>query len=154
MKKHFDFVQRLIDKWITTLVCILVYFLLNFYQDIIPNSGAWGVIIQFSKTVSGLLIVFSFFRNNQSLFTKDKVLGRFLQYIGRRTLDIYLLHYFFLPYQLVHVTSIFIEYPIPIVEFVFSLIIALIVIAFCLLISNVIRLSPTLAYWLFGVKKE
>ena len=52
------------------------------------------------------------------------------------------------------VVSVFRDNPMPALEFVFSLIIALIVIAFCLLISNVIRLSPTLAHWLFGVKKK
>ena len=33
-------------------------------------------------------------------------------------------------------------------------ILALLVIAFCLMISNFIRTSPTLAYYLFGVKKN
>lgn len=40
----------------------------------------------------------------------------------------------------------------PAVEFVFSLIIASVIILFCLLISKVIRLSPILAHLLFGVK--
>lgn len=152
LKKHFDKVQNILDKWTTLLICILVYFLLNIYNDVLSSSGVLGVIIQFSKSFSGILIVFSFFRNKQELFTKETVLGRSLQYIGRRTLDIYLLHYFLLPTQLQYVTSIFKDYPMPVIEFTCSLIIALIVIAFCLLISNVIRLSPTLAHWLFGVK--
>lgn len=153
MKKHFDNVQNILDKGITLAMCVLVYFLLNSYYDVLPSSGILGVVFQFGKTISGILIVFSFFRNKQTLFTKDKALGRSLQYIGRRTLDIYLLHYFLLPTQLQYVTSIFKDYPMPVIEFTFSLIIALIVIAFCLLISNVIRLSPILAFWLFGTKK-
>ncbi len=152
LKKHFDNVQNILDKRITLAICILVYFLLNIYHDILPSSGILGVVFQFSKTISGILIVFSFFRNKQFLFTKEKALGRSLQYIGRRTLDIYLLHYFLLPTQLQYVTSIFQDYPMPVIEFTFSLIIALIVIAFCLLISNIIRLSPMLAHWLFGAK--
>ncbi len=142
------------DKWPTLLICLLAYFLLNIYHDSLPSGGSLGVLIGFIKSASGIIIVFTFFRKKQMLFTKETVLGRSLQYIGRRTLDIYLLHYFFLPSMLSKVTSIFKEYPMPIVEFAFSFIIALIVIAFCLLISNVIRLSPTLAHWLFGVKKK
>ena len=36
----------------------------------------------------------------------------------------------------------------------FSTALALLVIAFCLLLSNFIRTSPTLAYYLFGVKRD
>lgn len=152
MKKYFDFIQRVFDKRITLLVCILVYFLLNIYHEYISINGLIGILNRFAKSFSGILIVFIFFRNKQFFFTKEKKIGRCLQYMGRRTLDIYLLHYFLLPFQLQYVTSIFKEFPMPILEFVFSLFVALIVIAFCLLISNVIRLSPTLAHWLFGVK--
>lgn len=153
LKKHFNLVQHLLDKWYTLTICVIVYFLLNIYRDLIPSSGVLGVILQFCVSFSGILIIFSFFRQNQASFTKEKILGRSLQYIGRRTLDIYLIHYFFLPYQLVHATSVFRDYPMPAVEFTFSLFISLIVIGFCLIVSNVIRLSPTLAHWLFGVKK-
>lgn len=154
LKKHFDGAQYLLDKWQTLLVCILAYFLLNIYHDVLPSGGPLGVLFGFIKSISGIIIVFAFFRKKQALFTKEKVLGRSLQYIGKRTLDIYLLHYLFLPPWLSKVAIVFREYPMPSIEFVFSLIIALIVIAFCLLISNVIRLSPTLAHWLFGVKKN
>ena len=154
MKKHFDFIQRIFDKRITLLVCILVYFLLNIYHEYISINGIIGLLNRFSKSFSGILIVFIFFRSKQFFFTQERKLGRCLQYMGRRTLDIYLLHYFLLPFQLQYVTSIFKEFPMPVIEFVFSLFVALIVIAFSLLISNIIRLSPTLAHWLFGMKNK
>lgn len=100
-KKHFNAITCLLDKQkLLLFVSILMYFLLNIYQDILPSGGVVGVIIQFCKTITGIVIIFSFFRNKQDLFTKKKVLGRLLQYIGRRTLDIYLLHYFLLPHSL------------------------------------------------------
>ena len=154
LKKRFVFIQSLLDKWILITLCILVYFLLNIYQDVIPSNGPIGVIVGWVKTITGMVIVFTFFRKNQSSFTKEKILGRSLQYIGRRTLDVYLLHYFFIPYNLGKIVRIFKDYPMPAVEFAFSLVIALIIIAFCLLIGNVVRLSPTLAHLLFGVKKK
>lgn len=153
-KKHFDLVQKLLDKDIILIVCILLYFLLNICQSEPLKNGLLGVITSFCVRMSGVIITFAFFRTNKAWFTQEKRIGRSLQYIGRRTLDIYLLHYFFLPKQMSQVVTAFRDYPMPALELVFSLIIALIVIAFCLLISNVIRLSPTLAHWLFGVKKK
>lgn len=152
LKKYFDDVQNILDKSMILLICILVYFLLNIYSDVLPSFGVLGVVFQFSKTISGILLVFSFFRNKQSLFTKEKVLGRCLQYIGRRTLDIYLLHYFLLPHSLSNYTSFLIQHPMPILEFTISIIITAIVICISLLFSNIIRMSPLGGHWLFGVK--
>ncbi|MBR4828594.1 MAG: hypothetical protein IKZ92_02175 [Muribaculaceae bacterium] len=73
--------------------------------------------------------------------------------MGRRTLDIYLIHYFFLPLNLTFVT-VFKDHPMPIIEAFVSSLIAIIIIAACLLVSNIIRLSPFLAHWLFGAKRE
>ena len=41
----------------------------------------------------------------------------------------------------------------PVIEFFTSSVIAILVIAVCLFVSNVIRLSPWLAKWLFGAKE-
>ena len=79
-------------------------------------------------------------------------MGRVLQYVGRRTLDIYLLHYFLLPWGLGVVFPVFTESPMPVVELVCSFAVAVVVVSLCLLVSNIIRLSPFLAHWLFGVK--
>lgn len=53
-----------------------------------------------------------------------------------------------------YLKPVFRDHPMPALELFFSFTIALIVIALCLLVSNVFRLSPTLAYWLFDVKKN
>ena len=41
----------------------------------------------------------------------------------------------------------------PVLEFFVSFSISLLIIAICLIISNLLRLSPVLARWLFGVRK-
>ena len=74
-----------------------------------------------------------------------------MQYTGRRTLDIYLIHYFLIPRNLSFIT-IFTDHPMPIIEAAASTLISILIIAVCLLISNIIRLSPWLAHWLFGAK--
>lgn len=76
-----------------------------------------------------------------------------MQYVGRRTLDIYLIHYFLIPTGLNFVT-LFCDKPMPIIEAAVSSVIAIIIIAFSLLVSEIIRLSPWLAHWLFGAKTD
>ena len=77
-------------------------------------------------------------------------MGRGLQYIGQRTLDIYLLHYFLLPKNLSMLGDFFMLYNNPIVELIVGLFFALLIVGFCLVISNVIRTSDVLAKALFG----
>ena len=153
-RKHFGKIEYYLDSKYLLFFCIIVYFVLNVYHDILPNNGHGpiGFIVGLFLTFSGLTILFAFFRLHREQFSKNSYLGRSLQCIGRRTLDVYLLHYFFIPYQLGRVISIFNEYPMPILEALFSLALALLIIACTLLISNIIRLSPILAHFLFGVK--
>lgn len=100
----------------------------------------------------GLILVFAYFRNYQFSFTEETRLGRILQYIGKRTLDIYLLHYFFLPRNLEPIGQFFSENVNPILEFIVSMFLSIVVVGICLLVSNIIRISPILGHWLFGVK--
>ena len=76
-----------------------------------------------------------------------------LQYIGRRTLDVYLLHFFFLPGNMAWLGKYIMGNGNQTVELFVSLIIALMVIGLCLLTSSIIRLSPPLAHLLLGTKK-
>ena len=108
-------------------------------------------VVRLSLSLTGLVIIFTFFRNHQDSFSKNTVIGNSLQYIGRRTLDVYLIHFFLLPLNLSFIT-IFIDHPMPIIEAAVSLIISLVIVAVSLLIGNVIRLSPRLAHYVFGAK--
>lgn len=149
LKKYYNQVQVLLDgRWLLPL-CIFFYFIVNGFKSAIPvNKLVLGTLL----SISGLVILFSFFYKNQRVFSKVTRLGKVMQYVGRRTLDIYLIHYFLLPVNLTFVT-VFKDHPMPILEFVASSIIAIIIIAACLLVSNIIRLSPFLAHWLFGAKR-
>lgn len=100
---------------------------------------------------SGLLIVFAFFRKYQASFTSSTRLGAALQYIGRRTLDIYLLHYFFIP-KLHFIGNFFKESPNMLLELCCGLALSLLVAGLCLVISNIIRISDLLGHYLFGAK--
>ena len=76
----------------------------------------------------------------------------FLQYVGTRTLDIYLLHYFFLPRFLMAYAPQLQAYDSRLLEFVAIMVISLIILVLCLITSYVIRLSPFLGHYLFGAK--
>lgn len=109
--------------------------------------------VNLSRTVamySLLTLVFLSFRYYQERFSKQTRIGRTLQYIGTRTLDIYLLHYLFIPvipevgkYFDAHSHNFIIDTSL-------SVVVALLVTAFCILTSNVLRISPFLKKYLFG----
>ena len=106
--------------------------------------------------ILGITMIFSAFR---SLYSNTRLLPLTsclspLKYIGTRTLDIYLLHYFVLPrFLLLHKEQLLIC-DSRIWEFLVAMVLALFVIAICLLASYIIRLSPFLGHYLFGVKYE
>lgn len=150
LKKYFDTVQRWLDgPWLLPC-CILFFFLEIPFFDVLHIDGN---IMGFPMSVVGLVILFSFFRKKEKLFSHETRLGQVFQYVGRRTLDVYLIHYFLIPTQLGKLVTVFQTYPLPIIEFTLSTIISVLIIAMCLLIGNIIRLSPLLAHWVFGAKK-
>ena len=96
-------------------------------------------------------MVFTCFRLGISWLEKLN-LSKPLQYVGTRTLDIYLLHYFFLPRFLMPYVEQLKAYDSHLIEFLVIMGISLVVLAFSLLASYIIRLSPFLGHYLFGVK--
>ena len=102
-------------------------------------------------SLSGVLLVFAFFRRYQESFTQQKRLGRTLQYVGRRTLDIYLLHYFFLVMNDCSVLSPYLT-KMPVLALFVELAFSALIIALCLLLSNILRLSPFIAHYFLGAK--
>lgn len=101
--------------------------------------------------LSGTVICFTFFRIHEQHFSKGTWYGRGLQLIGRRTLDIYLIHYFVLPYNLMQ-PDVWQQYHNDMLFVPMALILALWVVIISLLISSILRVSPLLAKYLFGAK--
>lgn len=152
VKRNFDSFQKMLDNsrnMTLMLIAFFVAFVLYIDWYIFPFS----LVIDVCMAIFGIIIVFSFFRKYKESFTKETRLGRTLQYVGTRTLDIYFLHYFFLPRNLSIVGEFFQQNSNPVLEFAVCLCVSAMVIAICLLVSNIIRLSPYLAHVLFGVKR-
>ncbi len=111
---------------------------------------AWAIIPLTMARFILLTMVFMYFRHYQQYFTKRTVIGASLQYIGRRTLDIYLIHFLFLP-NLPTVGSFFNTYRHNFVlDTSLSVFLALLVIGFSIITSNILRISPFFKKWLFG----
>ena len=97
-----------------------------------------------------LTIVFMYFRHYHQYFTKMTWIGRSLQYIGRRTLDIYLIHFLFMP-NLPAVGNFFAANRHNfVIDTTLSVVFGLIIIGFCIITSNILRVSPFFKKYLFG----
>lgn len=145
VKKHFDIFTKYLDKKTLLTFSLLLFISFNIFKSDVLIIG-WTLFC-FITAITGIIIFFSFFRYNSNIIDNSK-LGSFLQYIGRNTLSIYFLHYFFLPINLKNILPVFSQHPVPIIEFSISLFISIIIIVFCLLINNIICISPILSYLL------
>lgn len=159
ISKYKDYFYKTLDnQYITasiiTLFCILTWY--NFttteYNSIIIEKLCSRLIPPILGFL-GTTIVFNFFRIYQQNFTQATQMGRALQYVGRRTLDIYLLHYFLIP-TLPFWGNIIKESNSMVIEIIMGFCVSIFVVVFCLIISNILRTSKLLEFILFGVKQK
>ncbi len=143
---------------IILLLLALLYYIKQCYIGLhIGNSlDVWkmfDVLVELVLGYLGVIMVYNTIRIYQDSFTANTKLGASLQYIGKRTLDIYMLHYFLLP-NLLFVAPYLLNGNCVVLELLSGLFISLAVIGVCLVISNILRTSPILAKYLFGVQKK
>lgn len=151
--RYWDKAQELFDsaEFFPTLVAFALFSCADFFRWHILT----GELTNISRTLamySLMMMVIIFFRHYQESFTKDKLIGRGLQYIGVRTLDIYLLHFILMPkipeigrYLDAHTPNF-------VLDITAAISVALVVIFFCCLTSNILRISPIFSKLLFGRK--
>lgn len=156
-RSRFSSLERLLDNagWITGIIVIFVVLQIMLQ---VPVSREW-IISKSSysgysllKSLSGLFgiaAVLISFRNNEQAILNSKA-GCFLQYIGERTLDIYLIHLFLIHTNLTFAGQFLCQYHSPVLELVLGMVTSLIIIGLCLIISYLIRSSDILAKLLFG----
>ena len=153
VKKYFNqFVSVTNNAMVMAIIIVSFFMLLVFNQFIINQIPVFYTISFFLYGFLGITILYTVFRKNEEWFATNQNISRWMQYIGRHTLDIYLLHYFFLPRNLQMIGEFFKSYPNPTIELIVSCTLALIVIGICLLVSKVLCTSPILANVLFGKK--
>ena len=139
------------------LICIIVGFVLiqlaiQLHQSqefIIKRSYAAYSLLKSVSGFFGIAMVFAVFRKNEAVVQHSRT-GRFLQYIGARTLDIYLIHLILIHTNMRFVGAFLARYDSFISEMILGSMVSILLIGLCLIISSVIRCSDTLARLLFG----
>ncbi|MBQ8065433.1 MAG: acyltransferase family protein [Prevotella sp.] len=153
VKKYFSRFIALTDNQYAMAIVVSIFVLLTIFPQVyavnVIEIGAYLIM-----GIAGILLTMTFFRKKSDWFAQEKFCGRCLQYVGRRTLDIYVLHYFFLPRNIEEIGRTLYVYDNKLMCLGAGLFLSVFVIAFCLLISEIIRLSPFLGHYLFGAKRE
>lgn len=144
-RKYYGTVELLLDKKYTTAMLMTAFFGLC----LLPVPSGWIIA---GAGLTGVFLVLSIFRRYRDDLGRAHRAGRVLQFVGRRTLDIYLIHYFFIKSNLTVMFPDFGAMQSPFAEFIVSFLVAVVIIACCLLVSAVIRTSPFMAHFLFGQK--
>ena len=153
IRKHLDVAKRWIETPIIMAAFIILFFLMVFFADQI-SFYLWKPIRRILFGGLSIMVIFAFFYKYQHSFSQDRNLGRVMQYVGKRTLDIYMIHYFLLPQHLDMLGSWFAENANPAIEFFVTTIIVAMVIMLSIAIGSIIRLSPLLSYYLLGATKQ
>ena len=156
-KKYNQAIHRLLKtKWFTAIV-ILILCMSSYYIFCVELgiSGTIGKIIEtVGETVIGLsgalllYIVFDFYKDK---FDSSNFIGKCLISIGKNTLPIYLLHYFFLPH-LPSIGNFLKANPNSIVELLIGMLLSLFVILVSIIITKVFRISPFMSKLILGDK--
>ena len=154
VRRYWKTAERIFDsKWFVPLVVVVAFFCASDYLRWHTLRLTWANLPRTLAMYMTMLLCMLFFRRYQASFTKETRLGRTLQYIGTRTLDIYLLHYIFLPR--IPAVGVWLNENRP--DFVtgtaLCVAVAMLVIAFCLITSSLLRISPLFQEHLFGVKQ-
>ena len=101
--------------------------------------------------IIGIVVMLSIFYVNRNFFSTECISARTLTFIDRRTLDIYFLHYFFIP-NMMYLQPYLIGPERCYLQALAGLAVTALIIPLCLGIGSVLRKDPRLGEWLFGAK--
>lgn len=149
------FTWKMVDnQYFKALMIVAFFSLAIFYGCRHSYSLQWDFVMT-AMRISGLMTVLIFFRTYRDWFDKGNIVSNTMSQVGSRTLDIYYLHYLFIP------NLAFMKGFLSsgggnnvVAMLTFGLLISSLVIALCLLVSAILRTSPFLASWLFGAKTD
>lgn len=155
-RRYFDNIRRWLETWWILLIDAILFFvqliiytlslnhILSMPQQIVNFMVTWPL------RITGVIMVFGLFVKYRNRFTADCPVTRALTFIGRRTLDIYLMHFFFTAHAkrgLAYVTNLYEALGRP-----YTIVATGLVIVACLLVSALIRKCKPAGKLLFGAK--
>jgi fucose 4-O-acetylase-like acetyltransferase len=159
VRRHWDKFERILSSnaFCTVVITLFVagcfYFYSGNYHK--PDDIWTGITQGVLHRYCGLFTVLAFFHSRREYFNTNARPARFLRFTGKRTLDIYMMHMFFMP-KLWQTGWFAWLLPANMVvpKLVISLSLALAIVVLCLLCSNILRTSHFLEVWLFGVRSN
>lgn len=119
------------------ILSFIVLGFLRFNGVLNEDSAIYKVIDYYLIRWNAVVVLFMIFDSVRDYFQQPTSISRSLQFVGRRTLDIYLIHYFFLP-DLTSWGLRFAGNANPLLELLFGSLIALCVLGITLVISFVL----------------
>ena len=155
-RKYSDTFFKVIDRDLIR-VCAIIAFVACFivcYRETwlkVSSPLIYGFLHDVVIRYSGLLVIFTFFYHKRDFFERDNKLTRTMLFVGRRTLDIYMLHYFFIP-NITEIASYLGGDGHMLIMLLVTLLLTLAIVGLCLLFSEIIRTSKTLGHFLLGAK--
>ena len=151
--RYWERVERLFDtRWFFPVMTVVAFVCA---ADVLKWHTLHLMWVNLPRTLAMyalMLMAVMFFRYYKDSMSKETVVGCGLQYIGVRTLDIYLLHFILMPRLKMVGPWLDGLHPNFLLEVVMTVGVALVVIAFCCLTSNILRVSPFFKKYLFGRK--
>lgn len=152
--------NKLLSSELIVLIAIFVFSSSLYVKFTYPDELlAANLLLKIYRAVldpilgySGIFVIYKLFYSKCNTVSEG-ILGKLLQFIGRNTFEIYLLHYFFLPklpelgIALMHSHNI-------VIEFICVLCISLTVISCSLIVSKIIKTNSITAFLFLGVKPK
>lgn len=152
VRKYWTNISKVLEKgWVIFL--LMIFSVLLFYMVRFTTIHISSTATRYILGLPLIVIFFNYFYSKRQYWDSDSIPSRVLQFIGRRTLDIYLIHNFFL------VPSIGFLFPYFSGENNEALVLlvagslTIATLALSLLVSSILRSSSFLARWLFGAKE-
>ncbi len=155
-RKYSDAFQRIVSSDLVRTALIVVGVLLYICHrwQLFGEGFAEKVNSGFVLRYVFVLTTFILFVRCRTFFDGENVLSKVLRLVGRHTLDIYFLHYFFLIGSLEFFKPLLENNARPVVEIVICSITAVIIMSVTLLLSKWLRSSNLLGYFLLATKNK
>lgn len=155
-KKYNDwFIKIVSNKYYLTIGILIPLILLAITNGPLKINFGAGLsgIISVCNGVLLVSVIFVLFRSTADYWNRNGIVQRSFEFIGRRTLDLYMLHYFLLP-SLPEVGKFFEDGHNYTLELLVTGILTLLITGCALAISAFLRTSPILTKYLFGVSPK
>ena len=160
LSKEKDILNKILRSELCIIVSIFLFLIAIYVKHIYTDEQlAISIPLKIYRFIqdpllgyTGIIILFRFFYSIQDTLS-NTFCGKILTFIGKHTLEIYLLHYFFLP-KLSNIGTYLVTCPNIILELIVVVIISACVISASLMLSMVIKTNNILGFLLLGAKSN